>query len=165
MKWDKTDILIPSTIYLSFCGKNLDPDKVSETIGFEPCMQTRRGEKMYPDYPRSRIATRGAWTIWIKGNQKPGLLLTKFTNMLRPYRKALATVRSWKTVDKKLSYVEISIHPSEKVAIFATCIRPKDQQFWSSLGFDISVQCWIPGWDRVQPEPNRKCKTPKKKSR
>ncbi len=163
--WSKSDILIPSLIIFHFSGKILDPDKVTKTIGIEPCWQGWRGDKIFPNRPRSRRAKMGTWSIYIEGRQKPDLLLTKFTNMLRPYRKVLAAIRSWKTVDKKLSYVEVVVSPSEKVAIFAICLRAKDQQFWGSLGFDISVNCWIPGWDRVQPKLSRKRKTQKKKIR
>jgi hypothetical protein len=166
MKRKKHHKLIPTRIFLYLVGRNLNPDKVTETMGVEPYDQRRRGEPLNPDKPDGKRASTGVWEVCIEGRQRPDQLLKKFTEMAKPFRKALAAVRSWKSVSKTQSDVTIWIEPPEDYAINKIRLRAKDLEFWGSLGFDIHINSWMPGWWKFdRSKPGRKRKTPKKKTR
>ena len=157
--------MIPNMILLHFVGKNLDPDKVTKVIGIEPYLDRCQGEPLNPDNPVGRKARVGLWELCIEGRQRPDLLLKNFTDKLRPYRKALAAIRTWKEVNRSRSYVSIVVNPSKNVARCVVGLRAKDVQFWSTLGFDISVSCWMPGLGQARFGPSRKHKAQQKKIR
>lgn len=142
-------------IVLSFSGKRLDPDKITEKIGIPPFTQAKLNEFStgfaYASgyFPKCPIKSKtGYWNEGTHSNskQKIEIQFSQLTKRFKRCRDAIVEVMSWDSIDE--AYIEIVVKPSYKDADYSCRLRSKDLEFWSSLGIDVIFTCWVPGWDK-----------------
>jgi len=133
-------------VFLSFTGKNLDPEKVTEVLGIVPDGRGKLGEPC----GKNRKCKQGYWTI--EGGPTNLRIETQMKNILKRIRPVKNRIKKLIKEDKTIreAHLKIAFAPPEGIPNACYCYNSKLINEFTSLGIDIALSIHIRAeWEKI----------------
>ena len=147
------------SVFLHICGKNLDPDKISDILHIQPDSSGKRGE-----IRGKRKCKQGYWTLdGGSSTLRFETLMRRILKRISPVKRQLQElIRDDETI--KEAHLTIAFAPPRECPNACYCFDAKLINEFTSIGIDIALSIHIiERWEKLYAEVEEKSKKQRRK--